>query len=98
MTRQRFPTTITPEVVYTVCFEWDHDDSDKALKAVDSIYKLKQPDDVEFTDNAAGPCWSYQLTITGKNLKRVKAFSEKVFRLLNRRGCYLVDLYTGAKE
>ena len=62
-------------------------------KAID---KLKTPGDVWHTDQIGGACWNAYLQIQGTNFGEVKEFSEKVLRLMKRRGCTLYELNVGA--
>lgn len=85
------PETFTPQRTYGVYLEWDHDDTDISLAISDRILGFKS-DGLIVTDQIAGPCWSYQLSVTGKTEKRVRDFVDKVFRLLKRRGAQLYHL------
>lgn len=90
-----FPDSIRPKTMFEVYLEWDHEDNDKGLAVYDAIDKLKCPEGVYHTDQGAGACWSYYLRIYGEHFGHVKDFSEKVLRLMKRRGCDLYALEVG---
>lgn len=90
-----FPESVRPKAMFEVYIEWDHEDSDKHLDVVEAINKFKHPDDVYYTDQGCGPCWSAYIRIAGSHFEHVKHFSEKVLRLMKRRGCTLYALEVG---
>lgn len=85
-----YPDQIRPCVVYEVYIEWDHEDPDKSLAVHEAISKLKVPSGVCHTNQGCGACWNAYIRIFGDTFGQVKDFSEKVLRLMKRRGC---DLY-----
>jgi hypothetical protein len=88
-----FSTEVKPKTLYVVEFEWDDDrEKDNGLEVSEQIEKLKVPDGVDSTDRHAGACWGYWRRIEGENWQAVKEYSEKVLRLLKRRGCR-VEMY-----
>lgn len=91
-----FPESVRPAALFEVAFEWDHKDNEKSIAAWEAIRNLKCPDDVYFTDcQMGGACWGSYLTIKGSHFGHVKDFTEKVLRLLKRKGCELYSMDTG---
>lgn len=90
-----YPESIRPKTMFEVYIEWDHEDTDKGLAVHDAIDKLKCPEGVYYTDQGAGACWTAYLRIYGEHFGNVKEFSEKVLRLMKRRGCDLYALEVG---
>ena len=78
--------------MFEVYIEWDHDDPDVYLSVSKAIDKFKCPDGVGHTDRGCGPCWTGYIRIFGDHFGHVKEFSEKVLRLMKRRGCVLYAL------
>jgi CO dehydrogenase/acetyl-CoA synthase alpha subunit len=83
------PETFKPQPLFVVYLEWDHADDDIGTTIYERIAKFKS-DGMLISDQMAGACWSYNLTIMGKTERATRLFAEKVLRLLRRRKA---DLY-----
>ena len=88
-----FSTEVKPKAIFVVEFEWDDDrEKGNGREVSAAINKLKLPDGVWSTDHHEGACWGYWRHIEGAHWQHVKDYSEKVLRLLKRRGCR-VEMY-----